>query len=40
MVCPHTYIYIYTFIRHEDRLEYNIKNPNKQTDRQTNKHYN
>ena len=25
--------YIYTFIRHEDRLEYN-KNPNKQTDRQ------
>ena len=28
--------FIYTFIRHEDRLEYN-KDPNKQTYRQTNK---
>jgi len=35
------YIYIYTFIRHEDRigLQQGLKT-NRQTDKQTNKHYN
>ena len=34
------YIYIYTFIRHEDRIGLQQGLKNKQTDRQTNKHYN
>jgi len=33
-------IYIYTFIRHEDRIGLQQGLKNKQTDRQTNKHYN